>query len=434
MAHADAPLAEWTPRRTMIATIVVGAVCLAFFLLYLLQSVVFLLFVGVVIATALNPLIELLERLGIGRASAVAIVYAVLVILLVIVVAAGLPLVVDQLSAMIGEAPKYYETVRDALLRLPSDLLRRLAGRLPETVFSPAATGGEAPIAVSPLETVTQALSYGQPVLHGLLALVAALLFAFYWSLQEERSVRAVLLLVPAPKRDDARNLFESMQSKVGAYLRGQGLLCLVVGGLNFTAFLIIGLPYAVTLGIVAGLCEAIPMFGPVLGAIPAAIVAFSVDPSKVIWVGVAALLIQQAENYLLVPRVMDRSVGVNPVVTLLAIAGFGSVFGFAGAILAIPLAAIVQVLLERFVFSSEALEPKPLQGRDATSLLRYQARELIHDMRLQTRKAKSDTESITVPIEEELESIALDLDRELLDGQEEVAAAQQNGADEEEA
>jgi predicted PurR-regulated permease PerM len=395
-------------------------VCLCFFLLYLLQSVFFLLFVGIVLATALRPLINATARLGFSHSTSVSLVYAVLAVVLLGAIIGGLPLLVDQLSAMVAEVPKYYEHLRTELLRVPSDLVRRAAKQLPEKILIPVV---QEPVAGEPaseqvpthpgLHAVTQALSYGQPVMRTVLAAGAVLLLAFYWSLQEDRTLRGILMAVPTAKRDSARELLDSILKKVGAYLRGQGILCLVVGSMNLVAFLIIGLPNAVSLGVLAGVCEAVPMFGPVLGAIPAMFVALSVDPSKVLWVIVAAGLIQQAENYLLVPRVMDKSVGVNPVVTLLAIAGFGSILGFAGAILAIPLAAIIQVLLDRFVLSGEALEPPKPEGRDAVSLIRYQARELIHDARMLTRR-QGEEQIDGDPIEEELEAIALDLDRAL--------------------
>lgn len=408
MSDADTPWAAWSGRRTVQATLVVAAVACGFLLLWELQSVLFLLFVGVVVATALKPLVGLLERLNLSHSTAVTVVYITAGGLLLVGVVAGLPLIVDQLTAMVDQAPKYYESLRNQLLRLPGDLLQRLAKQLPETLFPPADTEQAAPPA---LDAMTQALSYGEPVLQGTLAAAVVLLFAFYWSLLEDRTLRALLMLASPQRREQVRDVLDSMQAKVGAYLRGQGILCLVVGVLNFIAYLIIGLPYATTLGIVAGICEAIPMFGPVLGALPAALVALSVDPTQVIWVGVAALVIQQIENYLLVPRVMDHSVGVNPVVTLLAIAGFGSILGFAGAVLAIPLAAILQVLLTRFLLSSEALEPAPVAGRDAASLIRYQARELARDVRLQARRQSADDDE-TDAIQEELEAIAHELDR----------------------
>lgn len=429
MAEPTTPLAEWTGRRTLVATLVVAGVCLAFFLVYYLRLVAFLLFVGIVLATLLRPAINLVSRLGLGHGTSVALVYTILALALLVVVIAGLPLVVDQMTAMVDELPKYYQSFRQQLFRLPSELLRRMASSLPETILDEpdeeaAATPEETAEQRALVEAVSRATSFGRPVVRGLLSAMAALLLAFYWSLHEERIVRSFLLLARTDRRESARELVDTLQAKVGGYLRGQGILCLVVGSLNFLAFLVIGLPNAATLGLIAGICEAIPMFGPTLGALPALAVALSVDPGKVVWVIAAAAGVQMIENYLLVPRVMDKSVGVSPVVTLLAIAGFGSLMGFAGVVLAIPLAAILQVFLDRYVFSAQALEPAPPAGRDAASLVRYQARELIHDLRMLIRRHESESSEHSDHIEEEIEAIALELEKRLPVDEAEAAGA----------
>jgi predicted PurR-regulated permease PerM len=97
-------------------------------------------------------------------------------------------------------------------------------------------------------------------------------------------------------------------------------------------------------------------MVGPTLGAIPAGMIALSVSPSMLIWVVIITVIIQLAENNLLVPRIMSKAVGVNPFVSLLAIFAFSTLFGLAGALMAIPMAAIIQLILDRFVF----IQPKP--------------------------------------------------------------------------
>ena len=148
----------------------------------------------------------------------------------------------------------------------------------------------------------------------------------------------------------------------------------------------LLGLRYAVVLGLVAGLMEVLPVLGPVLGAIAPLGVALLTDPGKTPWVLLAAVVMQQAEGYLLIPRIMDKSVGVHPLVTLLAIAAFGSVLGLAGAILAIPLAAIIQVLLNRYLLGPAAAELQQPSGRGALSVLHYDAQQLLRDIRLRDK------------------------------------------------
>ena len=147
-------------------------------------------------------------------------------------------------------------------------------------------------------------------------------LLAFYWSLQGDRTVRWLLLLLPATRRDGVRDTISEIEAKVGAYLRGQSLVCLAMAGMAAVVYSLLGLRYAIVLALVAGLLEVMPVLGPILGAIPPLGVALFTDPGKTPWVLAAAILMQQVESYLIVPRIMDKSVGVHPMVTLLAIAG----------------------------------------------------------------------------------------------------------------
>jgi hypothetical protein len=132
------------------------------------------------------------------------------------------------------------------------------------------------------------------------------------------------------------------------------------------------------------------------------------------VWVILATVIIQQLENNLLVPRVMRKAVGVNPFVTLLAFFAFSSFFGMAGALMAIPMAAIVQLLLDRFVFHTVVLESEVSSGRDYASRLRYEAQDLAHDLRKQARLTKGGSALRIKQIDQvldEIETITTDLD-----------------------
>jgi hypothetical protein len=131
------------------------------------------------------------------------------------------------------------------------------------------------------------------------------------------------------------------------------------------------------------------------------------------VWVGLATIVIQVLENYLLVPHVMDRSVGVHPLVTILAITAFGALLGIVGALLAIPLAALAQVLIQRFVLGG-AGGPAAPAGRDQVSALRYEAQHLAHDIRQVIRHKDDHAGESIDAAEDELEAIVVDLDRVL--------------------
>jgi predicted PurR-regulated permease PerM len=257
-------------------------------------------------------------------------------------------------------------------------------------------------------------LTYLQSAANIIIAVSAVLLLAFHWTLDGPRIIKSLMLLVPTGQRENFSELVSAMESKVGSYIAGQGVLCLVIGVMALAAYLLIGLPNALVLALMAGVLEAVPMVGPLLGAIPAAVIALSVAPSKLVWVIVATLVIQQLENNLLVPRVMRKAVGVNPFVSLLAIFAFSSLFGIVGALMAIPIAAITQLLLDRFVFHPSALEPEVSAGRDYASRLRYEAQDLAQDLRKQARFKKEGSDqrvTQTDQLLDEIETITTDLD-----------------------
>jgi predicted PurR-regulated permease PerM len=185
------------------------------------------------------------------------------------------------------------------------------------------------------------------------LALFGVFALAYYWMLEGGLLLRRLVLRAPAGRRSELRMIIAEIETKIGGYFRGQLILCGIVGLLSTIAFLLLGVPNAILLGVLMTIFEAIPVIGPTLGAVPAIVFTLASAPEMTLWVIGALIAIQAAENNFLVPRVMGESVGVNAVVTLLAIAAFGALFGLAGAILAIPLAAILQILLDRLLFNT---------------------------------------------------------------------------------
>ena len=304
------------------------------------------------------------------------------------------------------------QTLNDWLVNNPNPSIARLG-----QYFSDSLLPGQAPLQQTGQEILDSAgrgMGYIGSASQILLTVGAILLIAFYWTLDGPRYIKSLLLLVPKTQRENALELILAIETKVSAYIAGQGVLMLVVGGMAFVAYLLIGLPYVLVLALVAGLMEAVPLVGPFLGAVPAALVALSLGPEKLLWVIVATVIIQQLENSLLVPRVMRKAVGVNPFVSLLAIFAFSSLLGVAGALMAIPTAAIIQLVLDRYVFRPDALESEAPSGRDLAGRLRYEARDLVQDLRKQARLKKEGSDKTVRQIDQvmdEIESITTDLD-----------------------
>ncbi len=381
---------QWTFRRVMGATLVLVFIALGFWLLYRFNQVVFILFIAIVMGTVIRPVVTWLYRRGLPRIAGVILVYLILLALLIGFALLLFPLIVEQGATIASAVPGYYQSLREWMASFPNLLIVRLGEFLPATLPSLQ------PIQQSAqqiLASAGQALGYVSLVAKVIFIAIVLLILTFHWTLDGPRIIQSLVLLISKERRESVRELISAMETKIGSYLAGQGILCLIIGSMALIAYLIIGLPNALVLALLAGVFEAVPMIGPLLGAIPAGVIALSIAPSKLIWVIVATIIIQQLENSLLVPRVMRRAVGINPFVSLLSIFAFSSLFGIAGALMAIPMAAIIQLLLDRFVFHPGTIDPEVLPGRDLASRLRYEAQDLAQDLRKQARLKKGGSD-----------------------------------------
>ncbi len=409
---------SWPFRRVVWATLVLAAVALSFWLLYRFYQVIFIFFIAILMGTVIRPLVTWLQRRGIHKVAGVLLVYGLLLALLVGFVLLLFPVIVEQSITITAAVPGYYESLRVWLGGYPNQFIVQLTTFLPETLPSLGLVEQTGPEMIA---SAGQALGYVTGAAKVAFFAIVILLLTFHWTLDGPRALQSWLLLLPKERRESMSDLIAAMETTVGFYIAGQGVLCLVIGVLSLVAYLLIGLPNALVLALVAGVLEAVPMIGPLLGAIPAAVVGLSIAPSKLIWVVLASVVIQQLENSLLVPRVMRKAVGVNPFVSLLALFAFGSLFGIVGALMAIPIAAMLQLLLNRFVFGPEAAEPEETSGRDYVSRLRYEAQALAQDLRKQARLTKDGSILKIGQIDQvmdEIETLTTDLDALLAQSQ----------------
>lgn len=409
---------QWTFRRVMWATLVFIFIALSFWLIYRSGVVIFILFTALVIGTVIRPAVNWLYAHGVSRMVGAILVYLLLFVLLVGLLLLLLPLIAEQSGKIVTLIPTYYQNLRVWMMQSSDPLIAQLGESLPTYLTIPMLAQQTSQ---QILESGEQGVNLLAPVLKIVVALLVLPFIAYYWTLYGPRVIQSLLLLVPVMQREHIRELVYAMEAKVSAYIAAQSFLCLVIGVMALIAYLLIGLPNALALALVAGLFEAVPLIGPLLGAIPAAAVALSVDPSKVVWVILATIVIQQLENSLLVPRVMRKSVGVNPFVTLLSLFAFSTLLGIPGALMAIPIAAILQLLLDHFVFDAGLSDPEVSDGRDYASRLRYEAQDLAQDLRKQARLKKGGSDVGVHQVDQvldEIEAITTDLDALLAQSQ----------------
>lgn len=406
MSTNDTRILAITPARplrdTALATVVVLLVLLGFALLIGLRNVLASIFLGLLIATALRPLMQLLRRLRLP--SVIAASGAILLLLgaLAAFMAALLPMVARQAGALQAAAPQLYDGARQWLLASPLRLLRQIGARLSAT--PPAPDVATEDLATQVLATLSN-LGYV-----GFVA-VCTLVFAYYWLLYRERSIRGLLLLLPEERRMGVEAIWLQIEERIGGFLRGQLILAASVAGASLIGYWVAGVPYALLLAIVAGILELVPFVGPFIAIGVAMILALSESPQAAIAALVVGTIVQQLENNFFAPRITQHSVGISPVVTLLAFVGFAAVFGVAGAFLAIPLAATLQVLFATWMEGRTRLEEVAPAGRGLADRLRYAARTMAADIAGQLRTKEEVARAEVDVAEETLERIMLDLD-----------------------
>ncbi len=304
------------------------------------QRILALIFIAVLLALAFAPAVRTIQRRWrFPRPLAVAAIFVGL-----LVVAAGtLALLAGPLTSEVRHLASNF-----------SDYWRGASDRLVGWRDYSAVLGDREAVdrAIASVGTTLQAAAgnvaaFLVGLLGGMLSLIVVAVLTFYLLLQEDAIRGAVVALCPPRAQGRLASLIEQLEQRLSSWLRGMAILGLVVGGLSLAGLWLLGIKYAVVLAIVAGVAELIPYVGPVLGAVPAIFLTLMTDsPAKAVAVVVLYWLIQQLENHLIVPKVMQHTVGLNPVVIIVSVLLGAQLAGFAGVLVAVPTAAAVSVLL----------------------------------------------------------------------------------------
>ena len=337
--------AERSPRhRPGLTPVSLLLTLLVAYILYQVQFVVVLVLMALVFATLIEHPVQLLERARLPRPLAILLVYALTIggVLLLFVLLA--PVIRGQVAIFRVEAPVQFAQLQQSWQESPNALLQgpgqEMLGRAIALIKDPQL----ASLPVPQDAAVDMLAGVGG----GLVGILTTLVIAFYY-LMEKAWLRQELL-GHLPPRDRLRigRALDEVEAKVGGWLRGQLLLCLVIGSLATVGYGVMGVRFWPLLGLWAGITEIVPILGPWLGGIPAVLIAMTQSWDKALMVAGWAILIQFLENTTLVPRVMKGAVGLSPLTVFLAILAGTQFLGIAGAILAIPVAAAVQVVVDR--------------------------------------------------------------------------------------
>ncbi len=316
------------PRKIDIShrtVILIAIFILGIWLIYLIRDLLLILFVAIILMSALSPLVRVLTKFKLPKSLSIAITYII---------------IVGSIGGLIAIViPPLLEETRRLLLTLPPRL---------EYLFNVLAI--DRSVLDSQLTALsTNAFSITLTVFDNFLTIIFLLVITFYLILEREKLENRVATLFIG-REDRVKNLMVQIEEKLGGWFRGQLMLSLIIGTLTYIGLIFLGIPYALPLAVVAGALEVVPVIGPIISAIPAVLIAITFSP--VLAVGVAAMyfVIQQLENHLIVPQVMKRAVGLNPLVVILAVAIGSRLLGVPGALLGVPIAVVLQIVVTEII------------------------------------------------------------------------------------
>ncbi len=315
---------------------------LAFIVLLLFVSQItnalLLLFASFIITSALHPPVEWMSR-KMPRGLVVTLVFLIGLVVIITLLIPFVSVIISQFQELIKKSPDYWDHIITTLEDF--ELLALDFGFMPELT-----------------DTVTYLTKIGEDVLRktinitinvftGIVGAFTLAVIVLFMLLDEKKLVKGYLSLYPVSIRERAGEISANIAKKVGGYVRGQLFLMFSVGLMTFIGLKIVGLEFALLLGIVAGVLEIIPVAGPILASVPGIFIALAIDPMLALWVLLVYIIVQRIENHLLTPMILGKFLAMHPLIIIAAILFAASTLGVVGVILSPAIAAVVYVLIQ---------------------------------------------------------------------------------------
>lgn len=301
--------------------------------LFFIRDIIMQFFVALLLMAILNPMVARLSRFRVPRALSVLLTYLLVFGLFGVVLAGIIPALVEQTTSFINNLPAYLNNL---------GLSGAVSERLMEQVLAQL------------VSLPGQLVKVGVSVFSNILSVITVLIFAFYLLLARDKIDDQLSIFFGQEKKKEIGRLIDLLEIKLGGWARAELTLMVLVGVFTFVGLVLLGIPFALPLSILAGLLEIIPTLGPILSAVPTVLIGFSISPLMGFATAALAFLVQQVENYVFVPRVMQKSAGVSPIITLLALAIGLRLIGLVGAVIAVPVVLAIQVLTKEYLLSKD--------------------------------------------------------------------------------
>ncbi|GGA48095.1 AI-2E family transporter [Paenibacillus physcomitrellae] len=311
--------------------------------------------VSVFLYYLLRPLIHLLDKRKVNRVASVLVIYLAICLLLTIFFLVVWPPLRNQIQQFINNVPFLIDGLTNQMNEIQKSKYFSMFDS-DNAQFTSKITEYTNEL----LQTISGYLSHFISFLSGFFIVVGTVPIVLYYMLKEDGKMSAALVrMIPSKYRKDAKYVTDEIDNALSGFIAGRIISSFLLGVLSFIGYLIIGLPYPLLLAIICAIFNFIPYFGPLLGAIPCVIVAFTESPSMVLWVIVVVFVAQQIEGNLIAPYVYGRTINIHPLTTVVLILIAGEISGILGMLLAIPLYMIVKVTIVRVyrIFLADKVE-----------------------------------------------------------------------------
>ena len=314
---------------------IIAGLWLAYILRYFLAAG----FTCWVIVTALDPFVSRLEKWGLPRGISAVTILILTILAVVWAFSVVVPPLFTQMQILLENLPEFSEKAINTLYFWSRE---NLDSRL-HAFLEPLADNFSSGLAKFPANI----FRFGQELTAGFFGLITYIIVTLYLLIEYPRISQSIIKLFSAKTRSIIEQKLTVIDLRIGSWVRGQVSLMLIIGLSTWISLELLQVPFALPLGIAAGVLEVVPMIGPLIAAVPAVIVALAVSPIKALSVGILYLLIQQVENSFVVPKVMARASGIDPLVILVALTLGGRLLGLTGVLIAIPVTIVAWTVIE---------------------------------------------------------------------------------------
>ena len=325
-------------------------VLLAIWFLYFIKDIVAIVFVSVIIAAALSPTVDKWSKHGMPRTISIVLIYLFVLGLLGGIIYFILPPMITQIRQLADSLPSYFTTFSNFIVSLQDVSHNGLLNASQASLNSLSNFLGS---------FINNIFNTTMGFFNGAAAFLMIFILTLYFLLDQNGIKKFFLSLLPIKQKARIVTITNKIGYKLGGWLRGQIVLAIAVGVVVYIGLILLKMPYALTLAILAGVLEIIPIIGPIIAAIPAILVAFTISPTVALVITVFYILVQELENKLLVPKIMQHAVGLNPVTIIIIILIGAKLMGIIGILLAVPVAAVIYVILEEWPILSESATTK---------------------------------------------------------------------------